>query len=1485
MSTFHNNGTYQYQNDQYGRFTGPPSPGGLGSAMMSANAATFQPARGMPGLSPRGSFAEQGNPMYAFQQRSHSGSTQGQRSPASSGLSLNAAAPAFQMGGGGGGMQRTLLSPGGMSPIMGGLPSPGGLSPSSSNARIASSPNALVESAGFPFNGGGWGAASINGNRQARKGRGPPPVVQPIRTAGHNSTPSVSLNPAAFAAALASQKPKRKVTVKLPMEIESEGQENVFRHTITEEKESNQSDDSVKAIRKQWIRREPLSSIDVNDVGQITPSDCILSRDTFPSLEDNGHGLPDFVDIFLPGQSAWEEVKEIFAQERMEKEALQAAAASSSKEVEKVDTSNEIDAGWGLGTGGGDGGTFGLSPEKQRNGYSNNEAIPLTENITPRRAAHMQTMSLSIPSSGKPFGPATLTALGLPSPSDKQGDERAYSDSEDRGEPALGARPRVDRQASDPAILSNTSTPTKSSHNKNMSWRDLGRGFGYDIPEADEEDLSDEEDVSITQTMQSSKRTLENDLELQSNPSEDADASELEDDDVVKINGPSWLKQRRQVSDMPFKAITGDDSIDTGVQEDSDDLEILSEDFSNPSDEEAARAEKRLQRAELLAAKETENFDRGQLLFAGNRPRAGTAETFASSTLGGGTWHPQSDVDPYAERSTVSSDINVMSRGPLDSAIATGSSFRASAPAFTPSDPNITAKASDHFRLPSIASSSFGGSFKGSSSMRGSLNAAAPSFVPGSFTFTAPGNAPKLPQLPSVPTLIPPRESQGREKRIRHQGGEQADADGDALMVGSPPRPKPSAASIPSALRDGSALNGTSAPPFNSSIPNTSSGITGLNAAPQPTLGTFSFQPTAAPFHPTIGRNAGRAGIPGFEPPTAEDRTSTVPQTSFTFSLPQSQSISLRKPDEPSPFMKPIDIPKAQRQELISNPDDEIRFDDDDDEVEEDGDDDDDDTVSDIIEELGERMDRALEGWAGKILDEVTIMGQVRPVNMVTLDALERKTLVEAVGREIGNLLADHNDVLEQRFLELKHDEQAKRSSQIVQEKIETLLAHVRKLEENAPNDAILALQRATKVEEESTSDKQISALSDKVTNLLADHHDHLQERLSQLSTQTKTDESLQVVQEKIGLLLEHVRKLEDNTSNDTTQHESKMEGESALDKQISDLDEKVVKLLADHQNHLQERQTQADQSSNIVHEKIEKLLAHVRKLEESKPNDAMLALQRAAKAEGELAGLEKRISDQDTKIANLQQVNATQKQKAAQNGQKLSETEKRIRELEVSDRELHVARARLQDMEGRLADRADVEKRLQNSTESEARLREELAGYQARFLDMERDLMSMRETLVGKDELEQSQADLTSAREELAELRGQLAERDRRIQEQKEHYDHQIDLQVQRQNMLVQQFDRSQHLTASSSTTKMPDQNGDLPHSPSHGSTTWASIYAPSSGSNEHHQKSSFVDQSFDSTRHNLNDTVLSSHQMRSNLSTISNSRAVELSNDGWWS
>lgn len=54
------------------------------------------------------------------------------------------------------------------------------------------------------------------------------------------------------------------------------------------------------------------------------------------------------------------------------------------------------------------------------------------------------------------------------------------------------------------------------------------------------------------------------------------------------------------------------------------------------------------------------------------------------------------------------------------------------------------------------------------------------------------------------------------------------------------------------------------------------------------------------------------------------------------------------------------------------------------------------------------------------------------------------------------------------------------------------------------------------------------------------------------------------------------------------------------------------------------------------------------------------------------------------------------------------------------------------------------------------------MATYHTRFLELEKDLITMKESLVGRDELEACQAELASSREEVARLDGQLAERER---------------------------------------------------------------------------------------------------------------------------
>jgi len=87
-----------------------------------------------------------------------------------------------------------------------------------------------------------------------------------------------------------------------------------------------------------------------------------------------------------------------------------------------------------------------------------------------------------------------------------------------------------------------------------------------------------------------------------------------------------------------------------------------------------------------------------------------------------------------------------------------------------------------------------------------------------------------------------------------------------------------------------------------------------------------------------------------------------------------------------------------------------------------DDDEDDDEEVEDIIEELADRMDKALEGWAGKILDEVTIMGQVRPPSgplsastFTRIDPQERDILISAFGNHVQSTFEDYFEKFSQK--------------------------------------------------------------------------------------------------------------------------------------------------------------------------------------------------------------------------------------------------------------------------------------------------------------------------------------------------------------------------------------------------------------------------------------------------------------------------------------
>lgn len=188
----------------------------------------------------------------------------------------------------------------------------------------------------------GWGASSIassRSNMQQRRSRGPTSPIQPIKTTGHNSTPSVSHNPAAFAAALSAQRPKRKIIVKLPIEVDvtRDGDDDdrsaaaaasVFQHTIAEEDEdeheAGKKEDVVARIRQQWGKRLPSTGAmatisDSANPYSPSPMEYAITREDLH--ESTSHDdAPEFVDIYLPGRSAWVDVKATFEAERQARE-------------------------------------------------------------------------------------------------------------------------------------------------------------------------------------------------------------------------------------------------------------------------------------------------------------------------------------------------------------------------------------------------------------------------------------------------------------------------------------------------------------------------------------------------------------------------------------------------------------------------------------------------------------------------------------------------------------------------------------------------------------------------------------------------------------------------------------------------------------------------------------------------------------------------------------------------------------------------------------------------------------------------------------------------------------------------------------------------------------------------------------------------------------------------------------------------------------
>jgi len=1651
------------------------------------------------------------------------------------------------------------------------------------------------------------------------------------------------MNPAALSMLLTSQKPKRKMVVKLPSEGEdAEDQGEVLEQdTIVEQDERATQDQVTSAkdeersklltLRKQWPARRPLTGVDVTQPGPEVPHECLASCQVFPETEDYTNGLPDFIDIYLPVQDAWEVVKEDFARERLESMAKGVQGHAEGLAVgDRNETSPEVSLTCICHRRGqqqqllmyqlpqltllrsdDDKAAAAATPTEERTladpasegdkrlTQPNDLILPSSSSSTSAHH-HNNNMSLSIPSAGLPFGSSALSAMGLPIEG-----HRSSSDSElDRqSSPAMGERPLMERGHSEQLDIQGRGQEEKVE----SLLKELGRGFGYDV---------DGEHERFTGNKTHSDREDEGEKK-------DRDGAE---DDHHQYE--AWQNQRRQVSG------NGSEQGEVEADAEAGDSAAISHEYTNPFEDDE---ERRQRIAKRVAEEDAKEDEKDEVL---SRERSGTGETFASSSI-----NAEDEELPLRRYS-------MLPRGPLDQDLILDdvshpasyystptqriTRLHADAPIFAPR-PQETAP---QFHLPTIQPSSLATSgFGHDRSLRRSLNAAAPAFTPSAFTFTAPGDAPRLPSLSQINAedisqISQEREkmsadevsrlSQGREKRQRHRNGVEVNEVDLPTVDALPPstaEAEPSSG-IETVYVDTQAGQGSPIASVQESVPRSS----------------FTFKPTAEPFFPSSSSIAAKSVtdlvIPQGElaeeaqqevqvdiqeeaeekvqeevqkedqeatfdsnvhssPHRDQEDSSVSMQRSFSNRSMRGKRTPLgslwQQGDAPAMSSRQNSSSSRLREMLQSSEEADRNAEKDDD----------DDTISDIIEELGDRMDRALEVWADRILDEVTIMGQIQPAHMVRLDSNEKQGLVDLVTSQVQEIIGNHyrhltdslNEITSQqtRILEnsvagsdttlwttprkavtskIQGDVDFDYVQEALESKMASLQEHLVAAFESAVPRAMQSISQQVKstadeakldeiverlesmlsegkekaitsqmdmfmleqvvstmvqrlqpiLQEASESSRQkqraelidilepmledrrnrseVKALADRqdvaqdLAGQIKDHldgrmlaweqslegiaqgsHEQLQTVLAQsilpqieslkadqlnidamaakvadilspvLSTlndqvKTTTKDGQSDLDSVIGLLDPLVQMHEDSRTlikrvferqSDMDQtlerlpmtvnvkleqflaaiqqiqdaHQlvlDKMDGlaasslkgveetpriremeleqirsdllqqvdqarkaemairvelmecqtelkaangfastlreqcaglESRLDRAEKDAhditaktdnlrqgEQKAVERYLQAEKRVDEAEAETrevqgllrsnEEQNDLLRRHVEQMAAEAADNREQRARDrestaqaiaealasrkeADVALteerkekeelmmasrtaenenkkaigkyaERAAKAEGSVMMLERRIAEQDSKIANLHQITATQKQKAAQGGQKLAEMEKKLKEMEDKERGFVVAHARLAEMEARLRDQDALETGLRSSQENESNLRQELTMHQMRFLDIEREVMSMKENLVDRQLLDQANEQLGHNREEIALLRGQLAELQRRDEDE------------QRKRFNLPRVKKAPSLETGKSSTVRPIWE----KSPSHGSSTWASIHAPNSSIDEMDPtQASYIEDSFESF------IAASRNQLDSHSST---SRVIEVDEEGWW-
>ncbi|KDN52524.1 hypothetical protein K437DRAFT_292974 [Tilletiaria anomala UBC 951] len=1002
--------------------------------------------------------------------------------------------------------------------------------------------------------------APVRGGGLARRGRGGPPVHTPLKTSGHNSTPSVQLNPAAFAAMLsagtassgtpstaaAPGKPKRKNIVAVPLECseadaakldeikelqaeceaDEEGNDAATEENKREVKGAGETQSSAVAARAErrarltalqaisrtrslWVRRIPLAFKLMPEPPHL-PSDSMASCEIYPEpWPFKELGLPDTIDIYLPGQPAWLEYIEIRREEiAAERENQEESGPSHANDVvggEDFGDPDDDDAAWDetQPVEAGDKTMVFFKMQKflqsQADGLSGPEHhdpnAPLPEEVKdpatqglfrrisgvlpPRlrdaaltqiskrggggSGAHSHTMSLGLPSSGGPFGPAVLSALGL-----KAGSDKAASDAGDDA-PALGPRPSIARGKS----VGDVASPSQVT----PAWKLLSQGFGYDIDEEEEGEEGEEhteaaagaEDSVQIKQLDGHDESLAIDDDLRTNPSEDADTSDMDENEEDVEDG-----EGKRSYDSVRKHNTRLSAFGTLPQ----DVELypdyshkdLDEQFSNPSDEDAARQD-RLQQPQV-------NGIEGH---AKRRRRAFTSGTLPSSSIGEGEGSPEDgeaahrkDVEDVISNPSDEDNLEYGTFGESDDqksrvqpANVTLSS--ASGPSCDPTnlmaslDPSIQACAfsvsgqsavqtassnltqaaagpsSGHFRLPSIRHSSFGGSAFGGSERnteRKSLSAKAPAFTPGAFTFQAPGGAPKLPPMPTTaPPFAPakdPRGDHGREKRQRFSGvrgplDDFADTPAQDVPHTAPEPDTGFGPNAPIFIPTWGHANGATVaqllngPPVDATAPYIQSKVP-PSFLSQPVSKPISIRRPDDTHDVTTTQNAGASECPRI-PAFGSAANSASPSFDFTFCAghkptgPKSGLSSIFGESETMAVAEPELCANDAHKKAHHPRDASISLSDINGDANKTPKADDEEELQDIIEELGQRLDQSLEVWAGRILQQVqnssSASGPAPPFlaepsaapATVTLPQTERDALLSEVDARVSGTL------------------------------------------------------------------------------------------------------------------------------------------------------------------------------------------------------------------------------------------------------------------------------------------------------------------------------------------------------------------------------------------------------------------------------------------------------------------------------------------------